>query len=377
MVQNKEGKRIRNRISRRNVMKKSALVGTTAPFTLSGSAKASTPDCCTDSWHTDEEDGMEWERTAEDEAYRCQSAGYSHRVNLAGNLAFWGTESPDDEDRYFHRFESFGHSESYSDPLDCEFADWDYNDTTGILKQKAIFINDLPMTTVMPVSKGFDVKANPPIGDSTSESAGLDIALAVASGAIGKANWVTGTAFGIVGALATNDVGDDEEDGKVDYTWDYSTGEYCPCATNAVYQVIRSQPDGHDSFSMSHHQEAWGDAGVQDIYIAHSWEVQGNMIVPANSNSTSDVDTQDTETNRAERDMKKRSEVTSGEIIRDSEGNDIKVAEVKKNSSFIPSKPPKTIPASESVSNKTDGTVEVLHPSIDVKKTTITGVVKE
>ncbi|SDJ41739.1 hypothetical protein SAMN04515672_0496 [Natronorubrum texcoconense] len=358
-------------------MKKSALVGSTAPFTLSGSVKASAPDCCTDSPHTDEKDGMEWERPAEDEAYRCQSAGYSHRVNLAGNLAFWGTEHLEDEDRYIHRFESFGHSESYSDPLDCEFADWDYNDTTGILKQKAIFINELPVTTSMPTSTGSEVKANPPIGDSTSESAGLDIALAVASGAIGKANWVTGTAFGIVGALATNDVGNDEEDGEIDYTWDYSSGEYCPCATNAVYQQIWSEQDGHDSFSMSHHQEAWGDAGVQDIYIAHSWEAQGNMIVPGSNGTTSNIEMEDDERDEVEHDMKKRSEVTSGEIIRDSEGNDVEVTGVEKNSSFIPEKPSKTIPASESVSSKKTGTVDLLRPSVQVKKTTITGIVKD
>lgn len=366
-------------VTRRDVLKNSAIVATTGTLGIGMTGVvAASSNCTNEDRYLNERTGECWNKPYDHSNTECGGTNYDHKVNQAVNLQYWGTTSPSNEDRYFHRFETVGHSQSYSTSNGCD--GWELNNTTGVLKQKATFYNDLTSNINNVMSTGSDVKANPAVGTNwVDETEDLDVAYAAIASGIDKVAWPAGTAMSIAAALVTNDDAAQKNNSTVEYVWDYGDGDYQPCATNGVYHVFRSQRGGDKHVKFTHYQEAWGDAGVSDIYIGTVWEIDmQDPKVGGCGTSSSQISSQECTGIQTEGGNETTPEV--GDVIQTTEGDTVEVSNVNQGTSSLPGTAPKKLEASE-LGKQTakrfgpDQIVEHQRLAANITRTTISGTV--
>lgn len=354
---NREGNESQNspqevlHVNRRDVMKKSALLTTTGTLGLGsvGMATASSQ-CKNENKELSEDNNYYWDLPANKKNQEsCTGSNWENKVHLGVNFAHLSTFSPENEDRWYHSFQTVGHSESkIAEPYACD-GPWepDY-----LLKHKATFINELTSNVNNTVSKGSDVKANPPVGSSTIDDVHLDLAYTLLASAIGGASWTAGTAMSLAAAAESNDEGAKKSDEIVEYLWDYTgTNTNPPCGTNAVYHVFRSVRGGDDDLKFTHRQEAWGDDGISDLYIGTEYQFDStdSDTTSSSTSTASDLSTETSEKNGSQR--RWPASVGRGDIIRDTEGNEVEVKTVEVDKQSVQGTAPEEVTASE-ISNR-------------------------
>lgn len=371
-------------LSRRDIMKRSALLTAGGTLGLGTVGLAGASSQCTDSKNLSEDNNYNWERPYEHKQQEaCGGHSYEQKVHLGSNLAHKNTWRPDGGDRWYHTFETVGHSESYwAEGRNCD-GPWNLN---YVLKQKASFINELTNSTNNTVSTGSDVKANPPLGSNTEDDKYLDLAYTLLASAIGEASWPVGTAMSLVAAAQSNDQGAEKNDETVEYLWDYTTtaDKSPPCATNAVFHEFRSHRGADDHVKFTHYQEAWGDNGTGDIYIGTKYTV--DMQDPGTSSSSVSTSSSDTSVESSSNNSSEQSgwptQVEKGNTIRDTENNKIKVKKVGTDKQYVPGTPPKKVTASD-ISSRAAEKFGPDHPVVQrqlptqIEVTMVGGIVKE
>lgn len=368
-------------LSRRDVMKRSALLSASGTLGFASVGLASASSHCTEDKNLSENYNYNWDRPYEHKQQEsCGGVSMENKVHLGSNLAHENTWSPDGSNRWYHTFETVGHSESYISSY-CD-GPWELD---FVLKQKASFINELTGSTNNTVSTGSDVKANPPIGSSNDDDVYLDLAYTLLAAAIGEVSWPVGTAMSLAAAAQSNDNGAEKNDKTVEYLWDYtSTSDKSPgCATNAVFHELRSHEGADDHVKFTHYQEAWGDDGTSDLYIGTKYTV--DMQDPGTSSSSTSSFSSDTSIQTSSSDSSKESgwpvSVEQGDIIEDTEGNKVKVKKVGTDEDFIPGTPPERVTASE-ISRRAveefgpDHPVVRRQPPTQIKVTKVGGIIE-
>jgi hypothetical protein len=226
------------------------------------------------------------------------------------------------------------------------------------------------------VSNGSDVKSNPAIGASEDTTAQLDVAYAAMFAALDAvtAPWPVGSALSIAAALVDNDQNASGTDELVEYIWDFVDNDIkTPCATNNVYQEIRSAPNADDAVEFEQIQEVWSDDGVNTLYEATSFSVQ--MEDPYSSYSLS------SSSSESSGQSEMFGHPDKGEFIKDSEGNDVQIVQSSKHTHSFSGVPEKKVSVQQlppSVANHTNSESSVRYKKMPVNiiQTQISGKIK-
>lgn len=329
-------------ISRRDVLRQSAVVagGTTVGLASAGVAAAS--ECTDDSASYQEKDGWEWYTPKDGSAdnYDCDYLSPYYKVEHASALVYYGTCFTGSS--YIHEFHGSAHSEHFT----RDYCSSSWERSHGITGHRAGFDNNFKSGTSMPASREDMVKAHPPEGSSSIPDEYMDYAYTALSLAVGRVYWPAGAAMAIAGTLLDHANKDESDPYDLTYDWDYGGPSYSkPCGTHWISQLIRSDSETEEGVNFEYTDEVWGR---YPNYVKTEYSVSYDSGYGCESGATSsDAETTGDTSCESSDSNPGNAPIDVGDVIQDEAGNDIEVTAIDAVTQRMPGTEGRTVHRSE------------------------------